>query len=142
MSTDSNSVCNQAIVKEIQENHIYVEMTISSACSACHAKGACGAADKKQEKLKVPCSDPTQFKVGEIVNVELKKSLGRKAVLIAYFFPFLVMVLTLLITYSISKNELLSVGLSFAFTAIYYLIISKLKDKFEKEFVLTVKKHF
>ena len=140
MSTDSTQVCNKAIVKEIKETYINVEMTLSSACSSCHAKGACGAADKKQEILKIACSDPTQFKVGELVDVELKKSSGRKAVLIAYFFPFVVMVLFLFGIYAITKNDLLSIGVSFAMTAIYYFIISKLKNKLEKEFVLTVKK--
>lgn len=126
--------------KRDQENHIFVEMTVYSACSACHAKGACGVGDKKQEKLKVACEDPTQYKVGEIVSVELKQSIGRKAVLIAYFFPFLVMIFALFGTYAITKKELLSIGVSFAMTAIYYFVVSKLKDKLEKEFVLTVKK--
>jgi positive regulator of sigma E activity len=140
MSTESDQVCSKAIVREIKENYMFVEMTVSSACAACHAKGACGASEQKKEKLKVFCSDPSQYRVGEIVDVELKQTLARKAVLIAYFFPFLVMILGLFGIYAITKNELLSIGVSFGATALYYFIISKLKDKLEKEFVLTVKK--
>lgn len=140
MTSESNQVCSKAIVREIKENYLLVEMTVSSACAACHAKGACGASEQKQEKLKIICSEPSKYKIGELVNVELKQTLARKAVLIAYFFPFLVMIIALFGIYVITKNELLSIGISFAATALYYFIISKLKKKLEKEFVLTVKK--
>lgn len=140
MSTETGQVCSKAIVREIKDTYLLVEMTVSSACAACHAKGACGASEQKQEKLKVTCADPSQYKIGELVNIELKQSLARKAVLIAYFFPFLVMIIGLFGIYAITKNELLSIGVSFGATALYYFIISKIKDKLEKEFVLTVKK--
>lgn len=140
MSTVSDQVCSKAIVREINETYLIVEMTVSSACSACHAKGACGASEHKQEKLKVTCTDPSQYRLGELVNIELKQTLARKAVLIAYFFPFLVMIIGLFGIYAITKNELLSIGISIGGTTLYFFIISKLKDKLEKEFVLTVKK--
>ena len=70
----------------------------------------------------------------------MKQTLGMKAVVIAYLFPFIVLALGLFVTYALTKQELISVGVSFGLTAIYYFIISKLKDKFEKEFVFTVKK--
>lgn len=140
MSTESDQVCSKAIVREINETYLIVEMTVSSACSSCHAKGACGASEQKQEKLKVTCADPSQYRLGELVNIELKQTLARKAVLIAYFFPFLVMIIGLFGIYAITKNELLSIGISIGGTTLYFFIISKLKDKLEKEFVLTVKK--
>lgn len=140
MSTESDQVCSKAIVKEIKDNYLIVEMTVSSACSACHAKGACGTSEHKQEKLKVSCDNPSLYRIGELVNIELKQTLARKAVLIAYFFPFLVMIIGLFGIYAITKNELLSIGISIGGTTAYFLIISKLKDKLEKEFVMTVKK--
>jgi positive regulator of sigma E activity len=63
-----------------------------------------------------------------------------KAVVIAYLLPFFVLILGLLVTYKISKNELLSIGVSLGLTALYYLSIYKLKDKLEKEFVFTIRK--
>lgn len=140
MATESDQVCSKAIIREIKDNYILVEMTVSSACSSCHAKGACGASEQKQEKLKVTCADPSQYRLGELVNIELKQTLARKAVLIAYFFPFLVMIIGLFGIFAITKNELLSIGISIGGTTLYFYIISKLKDKLEKEFVLTVKK--
>lgn len=140
MSQNNNQVCSQAVVKEVQDTYIIAEIVVQSACAACHAKGACGVSERKQEKLKIDLPNPEIFTVGEVVSVEMKQTLGMKAVIIAYLFPFIVMALGLFVTYSLTKHELISVGVSFGLTAIYYFIISKLKDKFEKEFVFTVKK--
>jgi sigma-E factor negative regulatory protein RseC len=140
MSQDHNQVCSQAVVKEVQDTYIIAEIVIQSACAACHAKGACGVSERKQEKLKIDLPHPENFTVGEVVSVEMKQNLGMKAVVIAYLFPFIILAAGLFVTYALTKHELLSVGVSFGLTAIYYFIISKLKDKFEKEFVFTVKK--
>ena len=140
MSQDHNQVCSQAVVKEVQDSYIIAEIVVQSACAACHAKGACGVSERKQEKLKIDLPNPEIFTVGEVVSVEMKQTLGMKAVVIAYLFPFIVLALGLFVTYALTKQELISVGVSFGLTAIYYFIISKLKDKFEKEFVFTVKK--
>ncbi len=140
MSQDHNQVCSQAVVKEVQDTYIIAEIVVQSACAACHAKGACGVSERKQEKLKIDLPNPEIFTVGEVVSVEMKQTLGMKAVVIAYLFPFIVLALGLFVTYALTKQELISVGVSFGLTAIYYFIISKLKDKFEKEFVFTVKK--
>ncbi len=140
MSQNSNQVCSQAVIKEVGDSYVVAEIVIESACAACHAKSACGVSDRKQEKIKVPVENPEDFKVGEFVSVEMKQSLGMKAVVIAYLFPFIVLVLGLFVTYGITKNELLSIGVCFGSVALYYLIITKLKDKFEKEFVFSIKK--
>ncbi|HNX21411.1 MAG TPA: SoxR reducing system RseC family protein [Bacteroidales bacterium] len=140
MSQNNNQVCSQAVVKEVQDTYIIAEIVIQSACAACHAKGACGVSERKQEKLKIDLPNPEIFTVGEVVSIEMKQTLGMKAVVIAYLFPFIVLALGLFVTYALTKQELVSVGVSFGLTAIYYFIISKLKDKFEKEFVFTVKK--
>lgn len=140
MSQNNNQVCSQAVVKEVQDTYIIAEIVIQSACAACHAKGACGVSERKQEKLKIDLPNPEIFTVGEVVSIEMKQTLGMKAVVIAYLFPFIVLALGLFVTYALTKQELVSVGVSFGLTVIYYFIISKLKDKFEKEFVFTVKK--
>jgi sigma-E factor negative regulatory protein RseC len=138
--SQNNHVCSQAIIKEVGDNYVVAEIVIESTCAACHAKAACGVSERKQEKIKVAVENPTIYKVGEFVSVEMKQSLGFKAVLIAYLIPFIVLVLGLFVTYGISKNEILSIFIAFGSIAIYYVVISKLKDKFEKEFVFSIKK--
>ena len=123
MSQNNNQVCSQAVVKEVQDTYIIAEIVIQSACAACHAKGACGVSERKQEKLKIDLPNPEIFTVGEVVSIEMKQTLGMKAVVIAYLFPFIVLALGLFVTYALTKQELVSVGVSFGLTAIYYFII-------------------
>jgi sigma-E factor negative regulatory protein RseC len=88
MSQNSNQVCSQAVIKEVGDSYVVAEIVIESACAACHAKSACGVSDRKQEKIKVSVDNPEDFTVGEFVHVEMKQSLGLKAVEITVFDPF------------------------------------------------------
>jgi len=130
----SANICHQGTVKEIKENILYVEIERLAACASCHAKSVCFAFTQKDQIISVPTNEPELFRVGEAVQLTLKQSLGAKAVVIAYLFPFLVLAIGLFVTYYFTKNELLSIGVSFAATALYFLFIKKMDNKLKKEF--------
>ena len=88
----------------------------------------------------VPVKDAEAFETGESVQVNLKKSMGGKAVVMAYLFPFLALAAGLFTTYYFTKNELLSVGVSFAATALYFLFIKKIDGRLKKHFTFYVSK--
>jgi len=136
----SSEFCNQGIVKAIHKNTVVVEITIHEACHGCNVKDACTMGRKKQEQISIKIDNPEQFQTGESVLIEIKKSIAYKTVTLAYLFPFLVLVTSLFVTYYISKRELLSIGVSFSVTFIYYLILKKLKNRIDKEIVFGIKK--
>lgn len=140
MSVPENNICSSAVVKEIHSDSVVVEMVIDSACSQCHAKGFCLPSGQRKEQITVPSMEANQFSIGELVSLEMHKSLGRKAVMIAYFFPFLVLAAGLLITYKLTHHDLLSVGVSLALTAIYFYIVYRFRDKLETQFTFSIKK--
>ena len=137
---DYSSICHQGTIKEIKDNVLFVEIERSAACAACHAKGACLASQRKEEIIPIPTNEPNEFQVGELVQVNLKKSMGAKAVIIAYLCPFLVLTLWLFGTYYFTKNELLSIGVAFVATALYFLFIKKIDSKLKKHFTFFVSK--
>ena len=137
---NSTGICHQGTVKEIKDHVLFVEIERSAACASCHAKGACLASQRKNEIIPILTNEPNEFQVGELVQVNLKKSMGAKAVIIAYLCPFLVLILGLFGTYYFTKNELLSIGIAFAATAIYFLFIKKIDDKLKKHFTFFVSK--
>jgi len=59
---------------------------------------------------------------------------------LAYLCPFLALALGLFLTYFITKNELLSIGVGFAATALYFLFIKKIDNKLQKKFSFVVSK--
>jgi sigma-E factor negative regulatory protein RseC len=137
---ETPNICHQGKVKEIRDHFLFVEIERSAACASCHAKGACLASQRKDEIVPVFTNEPNIYQVGEIVQVSIKKSLGAKAIVIAYLCPFLVLAIGLFLTYYITKNELLSIGVSFAATALYFLFIKKMDNKLKKQFTFSVSK--
>jgi len=134
------TLCHQGIVKEITGNTLFVKIERRSACATCHAKGVCLSADKKDEIITVTTNEPELFQVNEIVQLTLKKSLGAKAVVLAYLCPFLALALGLFVTYYFTKKELLSVGVAFVTTTLYFLFIKKMDSKLKKQFSFVVSK--
>ena len=136
-----SNLCCQGIIKAIRENDVTVEITIHEACQGCSAKSACMMNKQKQEQITVKVTNPEQYQVGEVVSIEILQSIGAKAVMLAYLFPFLMLTIFLFTTYAISKNELLSIGVGFFMTAGYYLMLRILKGKVEKNIVFTLQKN-
>jgi sigma-E factor negative regulatory protein RseC len=135
-----DNICHQGIVKEITDNTLFVEIERSAACATCQAKSACMASNKRDEIIPVPTNEPDAFRVGEVVRVHLKKSMGAKAVVIAYLCPFLVLTIGLFATYYFTKNELLSIGVAFGATTLYFLFIKKIESRLKKHFTFSVSK--
>jgi sigma-E factor negative regulatory protein RseC len=137
---DAPNICHQGTIKEIKDNFLFVEIERSAACAACHAKGACLASQRKDEIIPIFTDDSGAYQVGELVRVSLKRTMGAKAIVIAYLCPFLVLALGLFLTYYFTKNELLSIGISFGATALYFIFIKKIDNRLKKHFTFSVSK--
>jgi len=136
----SSNICQQGTIKNILGNTLFVEIKRHAACSGCQAKSFCPSSEKKEEIFPVPTKEPQLFQIGEEVQLTLKKSLGNKAVIIAYLFPFIVLTTGLFITYHFTKNDLISIGIAFVATTLYYLFLKKIDKKIEKHFSFSVNK--
>jgi sigma-E factor negative regulatory protein RseC len=68
----------------------------------------------------------------------MKKSLGGKAVLLAYIIPFIIMMLSLIILTLLNFSELFAGLFSIGILAPYYLVLYLLKNKLSKTFKFTI----
>ncbi len=130
---------HRGIVKNIENNTVFVRIEQESACSSCHARSACLASDKK-EKIIAVTDRSGMFKPGEEVIISVKSSLGMRAVVIAFVIPFIIIVTAVLIGSKISGSEDIGglAGLFFLFP--YYIILYILRDKINKKFIFTASK--
>jgi sigma-E factor negative regulatory protein RseC len=71
------------IINHIDGNHIQVSIIQKSACSECHAKGACIASDSEEKLIDIESSDST-FRVGDWVLLFGQKSIGNQAVFLTF----------------------------------------------------------
>ncbi len=126
------------IVSELGNKLILVDLSVKSACAACHAKGVCGV-DSAQKTVEVR-TDKTSFNVGDVVNVIMQESLGMKALFLGYILPFIVLVAGLFVFLEIGFNELISGLISISMLLPYYLGLYFLRDRIKREFNFDIEK--
>ena len=117
-------------VIRIQGDVVAVRMTVNSACSACHAKGVCGASEQTDKIVEVETTDASFFEVGESVEVALmQRDMGSKSVILAYVVPFFVLTLALVGALLLGASEGVAVLAAIAGVALWYGVLYLVRDK-------------
>ena len=131
---------HEGIIQNISGNQFTICITQNSACSDCHAKGACMAADTKEKMVDVLDSSG-QFKLNERVLLTGKTSIGYKAVLWAFVIPLIIMVGVIFAATSIQDfSELQAALVALIALAPYYAIMYLLRHKMGEKLAFTIKK--
>lgn len=141
MSRQLDKVEHEGRIIEISEQYISVEIVNKSACAACHAKGVCAASDEKIKVIEVPLSIDTlaeDYKVGDMVNVVMKGSLGLKAIWFAYVVPLIVLMAAILVFSLLHFHEAMVGLLSIGVVALYYLVLFFFRNKLSKIFTFYI----
>ncbi|MDX9748694.1 MAG: SoxR reducing system RseC family protein [Paludibacter sp.] len=135
----SQLIEHSGIVRNVNGKHIQVQIVQLSACSSCHAKGACSAADMDEKLIDVE-TDNLDYKVGDTVILYGQSSMGLFAVLLAFVIPFLLILLTLLIINNYTDNESLSGSIALGTLVPYFLILSRFNTKLKSRLKFQAKK--
>lgn len=135
----SANIEHPGIIESISPQKLRIRFTSVSACAACHAKGACSAADIQEKSVEVD-KTPGDFSLGETVNIILAPSQGFEALLIGYVYPFLLVFASLIILTLSEISELKAGLISLALLVPYYLIVYSLRKKINKKFQFSIRK--
>lgn len=135
----SQTIEHTGIVNHIKGNQIQVLIIQQSACSSCHAKGACSASDMDEKMIEVESTDST-LQIGDRVLLYGQSSLGLFAVLIAFVIPFLIILITLFILQYYAVNEITSAGIALSVLIPYYIVLSFFNKKLKTKFKFLIKK--
>ena len=122
----------------IDADFITVEIVAESACTTCHAAGMCGTADATHKAITVPAT-VGNWAVGQEVQVLLKRSMGFKAVWLAYAIPLAVLLAVLLGLNATGVGELASGLVAIGAVALYYLVLLLFRDKLRNEYSFYIK---
>ena len=122
----------------IDADFITVEIVAESACAICHAAGMCGTADATHKAITVPAT-VGNWAVGQEVQVLLKRSMGFKAVWLAYAIPLAVLLAVLLGLNATGVGELASGLVAIGAVALYYLVLLLFRDKLRNEYSFYIK---
>ena len=133
-----NEIAHPGRIVEIDKDFTTVQITVSSACSSCHAKGLCGMSGDEDKVIMVPTDPYTERKLGDEVTVKTKMTMGLKAVWISYVIPLAVLLILILSLSAVFENEYLTGLVSIAGVALYYFGIWLFKDRLSTEFVFYI----
>lgn len=122
----------------IAPDFITVEIVAESACATCHASALCGTADATHKAISVPAT-LGNWQVGQEVKVLLKRSMGFKAVWLAYAIPLAVLLGVLLGLNAAGLSELASGLIAIAAVGVYYLVLWLFRDKLRNEYSFYIK---
>lgn len=136
----SQKIEHSGIITHIENDNIRVQIIQVSACSGCHAKGACSASDMEEKFVDVVSSDKT-IKVGDTVMLSGQSSMGFLAVLLAFVLPFILILVMLFVFRNFTTNEALSGTLALSTLIPYYIILSLFNKKLKEKFQFQIEKY-
>ena len=135
----ADTIKHQGIVENIDGAHLQVRIVQTSACATCSIKGHCSSADSKEKLIDV--TDPVAASAchaGDRVWVMGELSMGWMAVLLAFVFPFVLLIVSLFIFMAIWNDELSSALAALALLIPYYYILWLNKDRIRKKFSFSI----
>ncbi len=136
----ANKVVNhEGVVKGVNDKYVEVTVLAKAACLSCQLNGVCSVSDVEEKVIEVSKFPTKEYKLGQKVEVEMKESLGVKALLLGYVYPFLVVLTVLIVVYALTNKQGLAGLLSIGSLVPYYLILYLLKNKFRKIFTFSIK---
>jgi|WetSurMetagenome_2_1015567.scaffolds.fasta_scaffold61869_2 sigma-E factor negative regulatory protein RseC len=127
---------HKGVVCESDDQSVTVKIVSASACSACHAKNACGVAGTEEKILRIEGS--FRFEKGEEVMVSMTRSDGFKALFYGYILPLFIILFILVLLSSLSLTELQAGFGSIIALGLYYLILRLFRNKIAREFTFSI----
>lgn len=134
-----NYVSHKGRICGIDPDFTRVEIVSTSACSECHAKSLCSLSEETVKVIEVPTDGFADRKVGDEVEVLMKRSMGLKAVWLCYVIPLAVLMAVILVCSAIGLSELACGACAIAAVAVYYLILRLMRDRLCKDCVFYLK---
>lgn len=135
----SGNIIHPGIIESINRDKVSVRILSHSACSSCHAKGACTVADIEEKIIEADLDESAGWKPGDQVMVQMEESLGRKAVVLGYVLPLAVLLVSIIVFLSLLKHEGLAALISILMLVPYYFTLYFFRKRLQKEFRFRIK---
>lgn len=135
---NTNTIEHTGIVKSIGDKYVNIALLSHPSCTGCAVSGVCDVSGKNEKLIRA--SRNIDVSPGDSVMVVMEQSLGYRALLLGYIFPFIAIVIILIILTSLSVHELLAGLISIGSLAVYYLVIYLNREKIGRKFSFTIKK--
>ena len=130
----SAKISHSGIVASISKGGVQIRILQTSACAACKVAGHCNASESKEKIVDVlNVNDISTLKVGDHVIVTASHDVAKRALLLGFGIPFMVLVTVLLIMLKVFSNEGLAAITALLSLIPYYWVLYLMRDKIQKK---------
>ena len=134
------TITHDAVVKAVEGEHVRVTILQTASCAGCAAKKMCNSAETKEKEVDVCTPDAAAYRVGEKVVLEGRLSDGRRAALIAYGAPLVLLLIALVVAIRITGSETQGALWSLGAVVLYYLVIYLFfRQRLQQQFSFRIK---
>lgn len=124
---------HSATVLRAQGDVVEVELTVRSACAACHARTVCAAGESERKRIAVSTPEAAAYAPGEEVVVSVERNMGMTAVLWAYVMPFVVLSGGLVAAASAGWSDGTAAAVSLGAVGLYYAALYAARGRLERK---------
>ncbi len=128
------NIQHQGHISRIEGKSVFVTIISHSACASCTIKGVCNTGEMENKIIEVKNAETEKYQIGQQVNIYMAKSLGTKAVFLGYFFPFLVLLISLILLTYFLDSEGLAGLISLLILIPYYFVLYFFREKLGNTF--------
>ena len=133
-----SQVSHTGIVEGIADGCVSVRILQTSACAACKVAGHCNAAEAKEKMVDVWCADAARYAVGQQVTVAASMAVARKALVLGFVMPFLLVVAVLVAVLYLTKNEGTAAMAALGSLIPYYLLLWLYRDRIQRDITFQI----
>ena len=125
-------------MEEVRGDSVRVRIVQTSACAACKVAGHCSAAESKEKVVEVVAGRAAAYAPGDSVVVSIEPSTGRRAVILAFVVPFLILVAVLVIALWAIGDEGVAAIIALASLVPYYLLLHGMERRLARKFSFVI----
>jgi sigma-E factor negative regulatory protein RseC len=130
-------ISHEGTVQKVDGNSVTVIISTPASCSGCQAEGTCSITGSKEKAIDINGS--YNVSPGDHVTVQMRSSMGYKALFLGYIVPGIVVVSSLIVLISLKISELISGIISLAITVLYYFLLYFFRNKINNKFIFILK---
>ena len=139
----SEVIYHNATITEVLPQSVKVRIERGTACDTCYNQSACNVSAKTSAMIyTIPTTEAQTYSVGETVKVGISVHAGLKATLYAYIIPLILMAIAFAICCCFTSNELWQAMAAVGVLVIYYIVLSRFKHRFNRQFNYSIEKLF
>ena len=128
-------------MESVSEGCVKVRILQTSACAACKVASHCNASDKKVKVVDVFCDDAASYQIGQEVVVSASGGVAANALLLGFGVPFLLLILTLIVTLKLTGNEGVAALAALASLAPYYLVLWLFRNRIRQKLAFSLERN-